>query len=236
MTFPFFSFFSHSFPPSSPGAWRGSLCMALCAVVPLPAGAASTPVVDEGEAALHAWVRQQGRQVLSFVGYSGAGYEDPQAMLAIAGRVLDGLDPARTVVAAGATAEGIGAVYGLARQRGFVTLGIVSSLARDEGVALSPHVDRVFYIPDPSWGGRLPGGGLAPTSAALVAVSDSLVGIGGGEIARDELLAARAAGKAVSFFPADMQHQAARDKAAARGSPAPQDFRGAADPALLSGR
>lgn len=212
--------------------WRGPLCVALCAVVPLSAGAASPPVVAEGEAALHAWVGLQGRQVLSFVGYSGAGYEDPEAMLAIAGRVLDGVDPARTVIAAGATAEGIGAVYALARQRGFVTLGIVSSLARDEGVALSSCVDRVFFIPDTSWGGRLQGGGLAPTSAALVGVSDSLVGIGGGEIARDELLAARAAGKAVSFFPADMQHQAARDKAAARGQPAPADFRGAAHAAL----
>lgn len=223
--------------PFSPfPVWRGLMGVFLSAVVPLSAGAAGLPVIAEGEAALRAWVGQQGRQVLSFVGYSGAGYEDPDAMRAIVGRVLDGLDPARTVVAAGATAEGIGAVYALARQRGFLTLGIVSSQARDEGVALSPHVDRVFYIPDATWGGRLPQGGLAPTSAAVVGVSDVLVGIGGGEIARDELLAAREAGKAVSFFPADMHHQAARDKAAARGQPAPQDFRGAAHPALLPDR
>lgn len=223
--------------PFSPfPVWRGLMGVFLSAVVPLSADAAGPPVVAEGEAALCAWVGQQDRQVLSFVGYSGAGYEDPDAMLAIAGRVLDGLDPARTVVAAGATAEGIGAVYALARRRGFVTLGIVSSQARDQGVALSPHVDRVFYIPDASWGGRLPEGGLAPTSAALVGVSDVLVGIGGGEIARDELLAAREAGKAVSFFPADMQHRAARDKAAARGQPVPQDFRGAAHPVLLPDR
>ncbi len=221
--FPFFAF----------PILRGPMCLLLSAVMPLSADAAGLPVVAEGEAALRAWVRQQGRQVLSFVGYSGAGYEDPDATLAIAGRMLDGLDPARTVVAAGATAEGIGAVYALARRRGFVTLGIVSSQARDEGVALSPHVDRVFYIPDASWGGCLPQGGLAPTSAALVGVSDVLVGIGGGEIARDELLAAREAGKVVRFFPADMHHQAARDKAAARGQPVPQDFRGAAHPALL---
>lgn len=216
--------------------WRGLMGIFLTTVVPLSVGAAGPPVLAEGEAALRTWVGQQGRQVLSFVGYSGAGYEDPQAMLATAGRVLDGLDPARTVVAAGATAEGIGAVYALARQRGFVTLGIVSSQARDEGVALSAHVDRVFFIPDSTWGGRLPGGGLAPTSAALVGVSDALVGIGGGEIARDELLAARDAGKLVRFFPADMQHQAARDKAAARGLPLPQDFRGAAHTVLLSDR
>lgn len=229
-TFPFFLF------PGCGPLCLPPFCLALCSVMPLSAGAASPSQVDEGEAALRAWVQQQGRQVLSFVGYSGAGYEDPEAMLAIARRVLDGVDPARTVVAAGATAEGIGAVYALARRRGFVTLGIVSSLARDEAVPLSHCVDRVFYIPDTTWGGRLPEGGLAPTSAALVGVSDSLVGIGGGEIARDELLAARAAGKAVSFFQADMRHQAARDKAAARGQPAPQDFRGAAHPALLPGR
>ena len=86
---------------------------------------------------------------------------------------------------------------------------------------------------DASWGGRLPGSTrLAPTSAAIVANSREFVGIGGGEVARDELLAARAAGKPVRFVPADMNHRIARDKALAKGQSEPTDFRGAAHAAF----
>ena len=35
-----------------------------------------------------AWVQASGRQVLTFTGYSGAGYEDEAAMLALAGQAL----------------------------------------------------------------------------------------------------------------------------------------------------
>jgi hypothetical protein len=65
----------------------------------------------------------------------------------------------------GATAEGIGAVYDIAKQKGFTTMGIVSTLARDEGVALSRCVDYVFYVKDSTWGGRTSSDGrLAPPS------------------------------------------------------------------------
>jgi hypothetical protein len=47
---------------------------------------------------------------------------------------IDRHDPDRTLVSIGATAEGIGAVYALARSRGFSTLGIVSSLAREKAL------------------------------------------------------------------------------------------------------
>ena len=112
----------------------------------------------------------------------------------------------------------------------------MSSLARDEQVALSPDVDLVFFVTDSTWGGRVggnvdghsPGGQrLSPTSAALVANSHALVAIGGGDIARDELLAARQRGKPVRFIPADMDHQLALDKARTKGLPAPTNFQGA---------
>jgi hypothetical protein len=87
----------------------------------------------------------------------------------------------------------------------------------------------VFFVPDTTWGGELPQGkGLSPTSTAMVRSSAALVGIGGGEIARDELLAARRAGKPVTFLPADMNHQLAREKARRKGQPEPQEFGGAA--------
>jgi hypothetical protein len=66
----------------------------------------------------------------------------------------------------------------------------------------------------------------------MVENSDVLIGIGGGEVSRDELMAAKRSGKAVRFFPADMNHQKARDKAKKKGLPEPTDFGGAAGEAF----
>jgi len=127
----------------------------------------------------------------------------------------------------GATSEGIGGVYEVAKQSGFTTTGIVSTQAQSSGVVLSPCVDHAFYIKDSTWGGFLPGTEkLSPTSEAMIESSDMIVAIGGGEISRDEYLAARKAGKNVLFMPADMNHDIARERAKKRGQPAPTDFKG----------
>jgi len=187
-------------------------------------------------ASIKAFISSRKMRVLTFTGYSGAEYEDPQAMLERASAILDQQDPAKTLVNIGATASGIGAVYEIAKQKGFATMGIVSSLARDENVALSPCVDYVFYVRDATWGGKVPGTNrLAPTSAAIVATGDLFVAIGGGDVARDEMLAARRAGKRVTFIPADLSHAIAIQKAQKKGEPEPTDFRGSAHPALAPG-
>ncbi len=62
----------------------------------------------------------------------------------------------------------------------------------------------------------------------MVKISDVLIGIGGGEIGRDELIAAKRLGKKIRFFPADMNHQIACEKALKKGLPEPTDFGGAA--------
>jgi hypothetical protein len=212
--------------------WQALLCScAMLAVAPASAQAcANAPQQREASAQqIQDFVRSQNKRVLTFVGYSGAEYQDPAAMRAAAEQVLSQHDPARTLVNIGGTASGIGAVYELAKRRGFGTMGIVSTLARDGGETLSPCVDWVFFVRDDSWGGLLPGSTqLAPTSTAIVAVSHEMVAIGGGEIARDELRGARQAGKLVSFLAADMNHRIAIDKAAAKGQSAPTDFAGAA--------
>jgi hypothetical protein len=170
-----------------------------------------------------------GRTVITFLGYSGAGYQDRAAMLRQADRVLARLDPKRTVINIGATREGIGAVYELAKRRGFATTGIVSMEAKRAGAELSPCVDHVFFVDDRSWGGYLPGTEtLSPTSEAMVGVSDRLIAIGGGAVARDELLAAKSLGKPVTFIPADMNHVVAVKKAVGRGEPVPKEFGGEA--------
>jgi hypothetical protein len=176
---------------------------------------------------------RQGKTVVTFLGYAAAEYEDPEAMLRHAAGVLDELDPHTTIVNIGATARGIGAVYELAKQRGFATSGIVSALARRAQAPLSPFVDYVFFVDDASWGGVMPGSDrLSPTSAAIVRASDSLVAIGGGSIARDELAAAHRAGKPLRFIAADMNHRLARERAARKDAAAPTDFRGAAADAI----
>lgn len=216
--------------------WPALLCAcATSLVAPASAqGCASPPAQREASAQqIGDFVRGRGQRVLTFVGYSGAGYEDPAAMHAAAEHVLSLHDPARTLVNIGGTAVGIGAVYELAKRRGFSTMGIVSTLARDGGEPLSPCVDWVFFVRDSRWGGRLPGSTqLSPTSAAIVANSHEMVAIGGGEIARDELRGARRAGTPLTLFAADMNHRIARDKAQAKGQPEPTHFGGTAQAAL----
>ena len=182
---------------------------------------------------VHEFFRAQHRKVVSFFGYSGAEYEDHAGMLAQARQALSHFDPHKTIVNVGATGVGIGAVYELAKEKGFTTTGIVSSQAREQDVPLSPSVDYVFYVQDSTWGGYLPGTAkLSPTSEAMVNSSDVLIAIGGGDVARDELLEARRRKKDVKFFPADMSHRLARDAAASKNKPEPTDFRGAVHMAL----
>jgi hypothetical protein len=137
------------------------------------------------------------------------------------------------VVNIGAPAEGIGAVYEVAAQRGFATTGIVSTQARANAVLLAPRVQQVFYVEDSTWGGALPGGlGLSPASVAMVSASHAVVAIGGGEVTRDGFVAARCIGKKTRFIAADMNHQAAIGKAVKNGPPLPTEFRGALAAAL----
>lgn len=217
-------------------ALRVALCRLLApgVVAPAPACPVRRTEREAGAREIRAFARAQGKQVLTFVGFSGAGYEDPAALLDAARRVLDAHDPATTLVNIGATAVGIGAVYALARERGFATMGIVSTLARDARLPLSPWVETVFWVRDTSWGGRLPGSTrLSPTSAAIVAASHEIVGLGGGDVARDELLEARRRGRRVSFFALDMNHRAAIDKARAQGATV-TDFKGSAHAAFAA--
>ena len=183
--------------------------------------------------------QQRGRTVVTFVGYSGADYEDKSGMLARAATVLDRLDPGTPIVNIGATIDGIGAVYQLAKQKGFETAGIVSSQAQPANATIAPCAGTVFFVEDASWGGLVKGPdgtmALSPTSAAIVAVSDQVVAIGGGDVARDEFNAAKRLGKKTEFFPADMNHAIARARAARNRQPAPTDFRGALGVALAAG-
>ncbi len=171
-------------------------------------------------------IRGMGRSIVTFLGFSGSGYEDPLAVERMIAKALDELNPSSVIIGAGATPDGIGVVYPLAKKRGFTTIGIVSAVAEKEGVGFSPDVDTVFVVSDDTWGGAGAGGKLSPTSAAIVGSADEMIAIGGGDIARDEALAAKAIGKNVRYVAADMNHAAAIKKAREKRQPEPHDFRG----------
>ena len=227
-------------PPCTSSTSLLGLAMLLlgCTLAHAQTTVCNTPaeVREAQPAVVKTYVLKTGKSVLTFGGYSAAGYQDPQAMIARAERELAARKPADTLVNIGATAVGIGAVYDVAKRMGFTTIGIVSTLARDPSVELSGCVDLVFYVPDASWGGRLPQSErLSPTSQAIVEVSDTYIAIGGGEVARDELFAAREAGRLSIFVPADSNHQIARERARKANRPEPTDFRGAAHSAFMPG-
>lgn len=166
--------------------------------------------------------RAQAKHVYTFFGYSGAGYDDPDAMLALARKELEKIPSEERgdwVVNIGATADGIGAVYGLAQELGFKTSGVVSSLGKKY---MSPDstlaVDYIFIVEDPTWGGYPSGvkegsfDDLSPTSKAMVAVSDRLLGIGGGDVTGAELQAAFKLGKGAKFIEAESSRAVALKK------------------------
>ena len=170
-------------------------------------------------------IRSQGRaRVLTFLGFSDAGYENPSQVRETLLTELGRFDPADTLVCGGATEDGIGMVYPLAQRLGFRTAGIVSSLAGREGVRISPACAAVFMVDDDRWGGRQADGRLSPTSQAMVQASDLMISIGGGEIARDELEEGRRLGRTVRFHAADMDHARAAAKAVKAGKPPPTTF------------
>lgn len=172
-------------------------------------------------------IRSQGRaRVVTFLGFSDAGYENEAEVREALLDELKNFDPLDTIVCSGATTEGIGMVYPLAVREGFRTAGIVSSLAYAEGKQFSTKCEIVLVVDDDTWGGKQPNGHLSATSQAVVSASDVMIGIGGGPITRDELEEGRKKGKTVRFHKADMNHAQAKANAAKVGKPPPQEFGG----------
>ena len=161
-----------------------------------------------------------------------AGLNAAKALIAAPLLPVKGLVSLGKLAYFGSSPEGIGEVYRVAKELGFETTGIESTLALKSG-HVSPFVDHAYVIKDEAWGGFKQGSHvLTPTSEAMVGVSDMVIGIGGGDVGRDELIAIREAGKAVTFFPADMDHKLAISKALKKGIASPSSFAGAAQEGL----
>lgn len=93
------------------------------------------------------FLKSLGKTVITFVGYS-ADYENEAAMLATAKNVLSEYSPDTFLINIGGTSGGVGAIYPLAKEFGFATTGIVSSLAAEYMDHISNSVDYVCFILD----------------------------------------------------------------------------------------
>jgi hypothetical protein len=159
-----------------------------------------------------------GRRVVTFAGFGELGYQDEAAFDAIVRAELDRFDPPSTIVNTGTLITrgfqlGVAAVYPIARARGFLTTGVHPSvaLAHAREHALSPAVERIYFVEDTTWGGYLENTEtLSNTLTALLAISSELVAIGGGDHTAQEVAAFMARGKAVRFIPAEMHHATTR--------------------------
>ena len=173
---------------------------------------------------------RRGKKVVTLAGYSALGYQDPDQLKSLViDRILDCYEAKKTIINIGATLDGIGAAYEWAVEKGFAVTGIVSSKAAEYLDSISPHLPRsnCFFVEDESWGGYLPDSdSLAPASEAIVSVSDVIAAFGGGEITRDELREMKKREKECRYFPLEMNHENARDRAGNRGDPEPTDFFG----------
>jgi hypothetical protein len=168
------------------------------------------------------------KTVVTFFGYSSY-YENEGEMLNILKKALSEHSPETTLINYGVTQGGLGALYPIAKSMGFTTTDIVSTLALEYPDSISRDVDRICFIKDTQWGGKLPNSDdLSPTSMAMVTCSDILIGIGGGEVCRDELLYGKELGKPIRFYPAEMHHEWWTQRTKKMGLPPPESFWGAA--------
>lgn len=171
---------------------------------------------------------KSGKKVVTLVGFSGAGYEKPEEMIENVKKIFSRFDPNKTIINIGATTDGIGEAYRIAKEMGFETRGIVSVKAKKYG-GLSPYLDKAFYVQDDSWGGLDKSTGrLTARSEAMVSVSDEIYAFGGGDVGKDELVEARSRGIHTEYYDMELNHEKATSKALKNGQPKPSNFRGAA--------
>lgn len=138
------------------------------------------------------------KYAIVFAGFSGLEYAAADRVDTHVRAILDekiaqyGKD--NLVAVAGATEEGIGRIYAIAKSLGIATLGIVSTEAEKWDVPISPYCDKVIYVPDPkgTWEVNAEDGESYTVKAAWISrmrggLGGCLVLLGGGDVAVTEL-------------------------------------------------
>ena len=172
-------------------------------------------------------VRAKNKYVHTLFGYSRLGYEDEKEVMGSIKDELSQLDPASTLICIGATEEGIGGAYKIAKELGFPTIGIVSTQALTYSGKFSENADQIYIVNDTNWGGYIPGTlTLTEATRAFLGVSDFISAYGGGQNTAVTLEHAKKLGIKTSYHPAEMNHEIAKREAGDAGEGI--DFKGAA--------
>lgn len=171
---------------------------------------ASDPLIVQ-DAVRSAW--SHNKKVLVFMGYSALQYENEEKMLHKAREILSQHKPEEWVVCIGATDEGIGKVYEVARELGFKTIGIVSTLALTYSGKYSKFVDDIYIVNDHRWGGYIKGtANPTDVTRAFEMVADKIVCLGGGTntAVLIEVWKALGSKRPLEFYRFDMNHAIAK--------------------------
>jgi len=129
--------------------------------------------------------RASGQSISTAAGFSGQGYQDAAAAKSFIGSKFG----RNQIMGGGATKDGVGQIgYDVARERGAMSLGIVSSKALEYGTdgIYTHRRHQNFIVKDDAWGGKQKDGNLSPTSRVLVGASDRYIAAGGGGVMADE--------------------------------------------------
>lgn len=145
------------------------------------------------------------KRVVVFSGYSGRGYADAtvyaefnepyldleNTLSGILDKEIERYGKENIVVVAGATEDGIGAVYGVAKSKNLTTLGIVSEEAEKYNVPIAEDCDNHVYVPDPSgtWKVLDPNGESYMVNVAKgnASYKGKFYSLGGGDVTVSEL-------------------------------------------------
>lgn len=148
------------------------------------------------------------KKVHTIFGFSDLEYEHKDVVLKQIRIDLEKLDPKTTIINIGATEDGVGAAYKIAKDLGFETTGIVSMQALSYSGQFSKFVDSIYILSDGLWGGFIPGTRkLTPTTQAFISVSDSIAFYGGNLNSLATLKSAIKFKIPFSFYTADMNHK-----------------------------
>lgn len=133
------------------------------------------------------------KKTLVFGGFSGLGYADLEKMEQVARQRIEkaikenGLN--NVVVVAGATSDGIGEVYKIAKELGVTTYGIVSEAGKEYGS--DKYCDKTFFVPDPKGTWQVLSSQGDSYMVDVAKKNGVLIYYGGGDVAVSEIKEAK---------------------------------------------
>lgn len=158
------------------------------------------------------------KRVIVFGGFSGLGYEDIKKLkTTVKERVQKDIDQyglENVAVVAGATSDGIGACYEVAKSLGVATYGIVSEAGKKYGS--DKFCDKTVFTSDPNNTWQVLDSNGSSYMVDISKINGSLVYYGGGDVAVSEITEAKKRGINVevdtTFEPSPTQVAKKREK------------------------